>query len=259
MAETRPQFQNVQYEFTAHLRDPENKPAPAEIEDRRMEIYRGLLYRNVQGFIANGFPVLRNLYDDEPWHTMIRDFFSNHQSHSPYFRDIAQEFIDYLKNERTPQTEDPPFLLELAEYERLEATLTVADTDIDWNSIDRDGDLMHAVPVLSPLMQLNRYQYPVQKIQPDFQPQTPPEQPTYLLVYRDQQDKVGFMEVNPMTARLIALMNKNTDKTGEEILKILAREIPGTREDVILHGGHTTLVQLREKDVILGSRLTQPR
>ena len=255
MAEARPKFQNVQYAFTAHLRDPDRKPAPAEIEDRRMEIYRGLLYRNVQGFIANGFPVLRKLYEDDAWHKMIRDFFSNHQSHSPYFRDIAQEFIDYLRTERIAQPEDPPFLLELAEYERLEATLTVAEADIDWNCINPEGDIMNAAPVLTPLMQLNRYEYPVHQIKPDFQPQSPPEQSTFLLVYRDQQDKVGFMEVNPMTARLIDLINENPSKTGEEVLKTLAQEIPSMREDVILHGGHTILVQLREKDIILGTRL----
>ena len=253
MAEARPDFQNVQYEFTAHLRDPDNKAAPAAIEDRRLEIYRGLLYRNVQKFVANGFPVLRKLYDDESWHKMIRDFFSNHQSHSPYFKDIAKEFIDYLSKEREPQPEDPPFLLELADYERLETTLTVVDAEVDWDRIDRDGDLMNAAPVLSPTMQLNRYEYPVQKIKPDFQPQTPPEQATFLLVYRDQADKVGFMEVNPMTARLIDLINEHPEQTGEEILKTLAQEIPSVREDVILHGGHTTLTQLREKDIILGT------
>lgn len=256
MAEPRPSFQDVQYEFTAHLRDPDKNKAPAEIEDRRLEIYRGLFYRNVQGFIANGFPVTRKLYEDEPWHKMIRDFFSIHQSHSPYFKDITKEFIDYLNKEREPQPEDPPFLRELAHYEWLEIMLTFADIDIDWESINRDGDLMSGMPALSPVTQLNQYAYPVQKIKPSFQPETPPEQPTFLLVYRDQKDEIGFMEVNPMTAHLIDLINENPDRTGEEILKILAQEIPSMREDVILHGGHTTLVQLREKDVILGTRVT---
>ena len=254
MAEPRPKFQEVQYEFTAHLRDPDNNSAPPGIEDRRLEIYRGLLYRNVQGFIANGFPVLRKLYEDEPWHKMIREFFSTHRSHSPYFKDITKEFIDYLNNEREPQPEDPPFLRELAHYEWLEIMLTFADIDIDWESINRDGELMTGIPALSPIMQLNRYEFPVQKIKPDFQPEVPPEQATFLLVYRDQKDEIGFMEVNPMTARLIDLIDENPDKTGEEILKVLAQEIPSMREDVILHGGHTTLVQLREKDIILGTR-----
>ena len=40
-------FQDKQYEFAAHLRDPENVPAPDGIEDRRMGIYRELFYNNL--------------------------------------------------------------------------------------------------------------------------------------------------------------------------------------------------------------------
>ena len=56
-----------------------------------------------------------------------------------------------------------------------------------------------------------------------------------------------------MTARLVELIAEN-NKTGEEILLGLAKEIPSIAEDVILHGGHTTLTQLREKDIILGTK-----
>lgn len=256
MPEAEHNFKDVQYQFTAHIRDPEKNPAPTEIEDRRMEIYRGLLYRNVQGFIANGFPVTRKLYADEAWHKMIRDFFSNHRSHSPYFKDISKEFIKYLANEREPQPEDPPFLHELTHYEWLEIMLSFIDVDIEWTSVKKDGDLMHEIPVLSPLIQLNKYAYPVHKIKPSFQPDTPPEQVTFILVYRNQQDKVGFMEMNPMTARLVELIAENETYTGEEILKNLAQEIPSLREDIILHGGHTTLTQLREKDIVLGTQVS---
>ena len=256
MPETNKNFQDVQYQFTAHIRDPEKFPAPSEIEDRRMEIYRGLLYRNVHGFISNGFPVLKKLYSEQDWHKMIRDFFSNHQSHSPYFKDISREFLDYLNNERKPHAEDPKFLSELAHYEWLEIMLTFVDAEIDWTSINKQGDLMHEVPALSPLIQLNQYQYPVHKIKPDFLPESAPEQPSFLIVYRDQQDKVGFMELNPMTARLVELVATNDTSTGEELLKNLAKEIPSLREEVILHGGHSTLVQLKEKDIILGTKVT---
>ena len=254
MPEPEQKFKEVQYEFTAHLRDPDNNPAPSEIEDRRLEIYRGLLYRNVQGFLANGFPVTRKLYNDEDWHRMVRDFFSNHQSHSPYFRDISKEFLIYLNEERTPQPEDPIFLLELAHYEWLEIMLSFIDVEINKDSINQEGNLLKQIPVLSPLAELNRYDYPVHKIKPDFQPKAAPEQPTFILVYRDQQDKVGFMEMNPMTARLVELMASNETQTGEEILLTIANEIPSLSQEVILHGGHTALTQLREKDIVLGSK-----
>ncbi len=252
MSKAQQHFKDVQYQFTAHIRDPDNNPAPSDIEDRRMEIYRGLFYRNVQGFLVSGFPVTRKLYSEENWHKMVRDFFSNHKSHSPYFKDISKEFVTFLSDERQAQPEDPAFLLELTHYEWLEIMLSFLDADIDWAHIKKDGNLMKEIPVLSPLMQLNRYEYPVHKIRPDFQPDTPPEQASFLLVYRDQKDKVGFMEMNPMTARLVELVAES-NKTGEQMLLGLAKEIPSIAKDVILHGGHTTLTQLREKDIILGT------
>ena len=254
MPESAHNFKDIQFEFTAHLRDPEKNPAPANIEDRRMEIYRGLLYRNVQGFLASGFPVTRKLYSEEDWHRMVRSFFSLHKSHSPYFKDISKEFLVYLNEERAPQPEDPAFLLELTHYEWLEIMLSFLDAEIEWSAINKDGNLLKQVPVLSPLVQLNRYDYPVHKIKPDFQPDTTPEQPTFILVYRDQQDKVGFMEMNPMTARLVELVANNENQTGEEILLAIAKEIPSLSQDIVLHGGHTTLTQLREKDVVLGTK-----
>ena len=58
-------FIETQYQFAATIRDPENKPAPDNIEPRRMTIYRELFYNNIEGFIANGFPVLRQITIDE--------------------------------------------------------------------------------------------------------------------------------------------------------------------------------------------------
>ena len=45
-------FKDVQYAFTRHMRDPESNPAPEGIEDRRIGVYRELVYNNIEGFIA---------------------------------------------------------------------------------------------------------------------------------------------------------------------------------------------------------------
>jgi hypothetical protein len=253
MPDSQQNFKDVQYQFTAHIRDPDNNPPPAGIEDRRMEIYRGLLYRNIEGFISNAFPVIRKLYSDEDWHKMIRDFVSSHQSQSPYFKEIALEFIHYLTEERQPLAEDPAFLHELAHYEYLEIFLKFADADIDWQHINREGDLLGGSLVLSPFIQLNRYQYPVHNLPALEQMEHAPDVPTFLLVYRNLDDDVGFMEVNPMTARLIELISERPQLSGKEILLDLARELPDLREDVVLHGGHTTYRELKQKDIILGT------
>jgi len=107
-------FKDVQYAFTRHMRDPESNPAPEGIEDRRIGVYRELVYNNIEGFIANSFPVLRKITADEQWHEMLRDYVCRHQAHTPLFPRMPLEFLQYLEDERQGHPEDPDFILELA-------------------------------------------------------------------------------------------------------------------------------------------------
>jgi uncharacterized protein len=249
-----PAFKKHQYDFTAHIRDPDKNPMPEGIEDRRMNIYRELLYNNIESFIASGFPVIRQLYDDDSWQRMIRDFFANHQSHSPYFLEISQEFIDYLQNEREPQAEDPAGLIELAHYEWVELALHVADESIDMTDIDANGDLLAQRPVLSPLAWPLVYQFPVHKMGPENLPETAPEQPSYLVVYRNRNDEMNFLELNPVTARLIALLQENESFTGLDAIEQIAEEMEHPDPDVVKLGGRAALQELQQYGIIIGTQ-----
>lgn len=248
-----PAFKKHQYEFTAHIRNPQANDRPEGIEDRRMGIYRELLYNNVEGFIASGFPVLRDIYNDEDWHEMVRDFFANHQCQSPYFLEISQEFIDYLQNERQPQQGDPAGLVELAHYEWVELALHVSDESISMDNIDANGDLLEGRPVFSPLAWPLAYQFPVHTMGPDNLPQEAPEQPSYLVVYRNRNDKVNFLEINPVTARLISLLQENESFTGLDAIEHIAKEMNHPNPDVVKQGGLAALQELQQYGIILGT------
>ena len=252
MAKTN--FQDIQYAFTAHLRDPENNPAPEGIEDRRMAIYRELFYNNIEGFIARGFPVIRRIYNEENWHRMVRDFFSRHKSRSPYFLEISQEFLAYLQNEREAQPEDPTGLLELAHYEWVELALSVSDETNQLDGIDANGDLLTGHPVFSPLAWPLAYSLPVHKMSADYLPEPTPEQPTYLVVYRNRNDKVKFMEINPVTARLLYLLKNDTALSGREALAQISEEMNHPNPAVVMHGGLNALQELHAYGIILGTR-----
>ncbi len=248
-----PAFKQAQYAFTAHLRNPQQNPAPAHIEDRRMGIYRELLYNNIEGFIRGAFPVLRTLYNDSHWHRMVRDFFAHHQSHSPYFLEISQEFLGYLQNERAPQAEDPAGIRELAHYEWVELALNVSDASIDLSTIDPNGDLLQGHPVLSPLAWPLAYQFPVHKICTDYLPQQAPAQPTYLVVYRNRNDEVKFMEINAVTARLLHLLQEDAGCSGHQAIAQIVTEMQHPNPAVVLQGGHDALQQLHSAGIILGT------
>lgn len=249
----KPNLKEIQFAFTAHLRDPENNPAPDAIEDRRMGIYRELFYNNVEGFLHKGFPVIRSIYNDEDWHRMVRDFFSRHKSQSPYFLEISQEFLTYLQDEREPQPEDPAGLLELAHYEWVELALTVADETIELDKLDPNGDLLTGHPVLSPVAWSLAYQFPVHKMGPDYLPEQAPEQPSYLVVYRNRNDKVKFMELNLVTARLLHLLEEDENLSGQQALDQITQEMNHPNPEVVINGGLSTLQELQSSGIILGT------
>lgn len=247
------EFQKYQYNFTKHLRDPQNNAIPEGIEARRMAIYSDLLFNNIEGFIASGFPVLQSLYSESAWQNLVRNFFANHQNSTPYFVEISQEFLLFLQNEYAPTPEDPAYLLELAHYEWVELNLIVSKANNTLQDINPHGDLLAHPPAISALVMPLAYQWDVQHICTNYQPETPPEQPTYLIVHRNDDDEVKFIEANPVTARLVALIQENTGQSGQQILEQIAEEMHHPEPDLIIQGGHQILLKLQKSGVLLGT------
>jgi len=247
-------FKQTQYAFAAHIRDPQRHPCPQDVEDRRMNIYRELFYNNVESFMASSFPVLRNIMKDEHWHALIRDYFSRHKAGTPLFPEMPREFLHYLQNEHEPQDNNPPFLLELAHYEWVELALTLADEETDYTQINSSGDLLEHHPVLSSLAWPLQYNYPVHQIGPDYLPDKPADNPTYIIVYRNQNDEIGFLEINPVTARLLQLLSEQPARSGRNILEQIATEINHSSPEVVVQGGLTILQDLQARDIILGTQ-----
>ena len=247
----KPAFIEKQYEFAAHIRNPEIHPRPADIESRRMNIYTELFYNNIESFISTGFPVLRELTSDDDWHAMVRDFMHRHQCKTPYFMEISEEFLDYLQNERQ-QANDPQWMLELAHYEWVELALSVLDEDSGMDSVDPNGDLLEHAPQLSPLAWPLAYQYPVHRIGPDFRPESP--EPVQLIVYRDKDDDITFIEINPVTARLLEMIAADEATTGRQMLEQIAAEIEHPDPSAVIEGGLSILKDLRERGILTGTR-----
>lgn len=247
-----PEFQRRQYEFAAHIRDPERNAAPDGIEERRMAIYRELFFNNLRNLLGSTFPVLKKLSGAKRWDRLIREFMAQHQAKTPYFLEIPKEFLAFLQTEHAPGSDDFPFLLELAHYEWVELTLSVSTAVDDLARIDADGDLLDGVPVLSVLAWPLAYQYPVHRISEKFQPQKPGEQPTFLVVYRNPDHEVRFMEINSVTAALLDKIANNTDqRSGRDLLCRLAEEIGYAAGALVDHGAEV-LAEMRTRGIVPG-------
>ena len=197
---------SLQTRFAAHIRNPQAVAAPEDIEDRRMAIYRDLFFNNISGFLSGNFPVLKSLYTDTAWARLCRDFYSEYRCHTPLFPELPREFLQYLQDHRQDHEGDPPFLLELAHYEWVELALSLDEAEIDDIYVNPDGDLLSGTPVLSPLAWPLSYQYPVHQIRVEHQPQTPPNEPTHLLVWRLPDFSIKFMQLSDISLLLVQKM-----------------------------------------------------
>ena len=249
-----PEFQRKQYEFAAHIRDPENNAAPDGIEDRRMAIYRNLFFNNLRNLLGSTFPVLKKLSGKDRWDQLIREFMARHQSQTPYFLEIPKEFLDFLEHEHKPAEGDFPFLLELAHYEWVELALSVSTDIDDLAAVDPDGDLLNGTPAMSVLAWPLAYRYPVHRLSEKYQPAEPDEKLTYLTIYRDAHGDISFMELNAVTAGLLEKISNNDEqKTGLELLGDLAVEIDFDPDALVEHGSRA-LAELRAANILLGTR-----
>jgi hypothetical protein len=243
-----PEFQRYQLAFAAHIRDPKAHPRPPGVEARRMKIYSELLFNNIEGFLLACFPVLRQVLGARKWARLVRAFFSTHRSRTPYFRQIPDEFIQFLQNEWTPPEGYPPFLLALAHYEWIELALSVSNRGLD-RAVDSAGDLLDGVPLLNPVLANLRYDWPVHRIAPR---RTVHPAESWLLVFRDAADQVQFSEINAFTARLLTLLEAGT-LSGRAALQHIAVESRHPDPAVVLQAGGALLDDLRARGAILGT------
>ena len=241
-------FKAKQLEFAAYIRDPENNPPPADVSPQRMAMYRELFFNNIDSFLSVNFPVLRTILNDRQWFELGQDFFARHVSQAPYFSQIPEEFLDYLQNERDSSA-DFGFMLELAHYEWVEMALSIAKETVPANHQNLD-DLKNQRIRLSPLAWPLAYQYPVQKISPAFLPETAPEPATFLVVYRNPEDEVNFIEITPITYRLLQIIQEHEGALAADCLKQVAEESKHPNPDMIMAGGLQILKELAEKTVI---------
>jgi hypothetical protein len=249
-----PKFFQIQREFTRYLRDPDHAPIPREVKPEQIAIYSRAVIANIETFMGDNFPRVKEVLDSEHWSEMVRDYFIRHESKTSLFVDLSGEFLIYL-DELRDSPEDPAFLYELAHFEHLE---NVVSTDEYWIAPDstiRQDKVISAVPVLNPTTQLVRYAFPVHVIDADNQPALAPVTPTFIVAFRDRANQFGFMNVNLATARIVELLLDETPRTGREVLEKVSVELQSVDIDAVIRAGLQILNRLVERDVITGAKL----
>lgn len=241
-------FHQLQHAFSQHLKNPERYPAPSELEERRLAIYRDLFFNNILGFLGNGFPVLQSLYDAPVWRQLCRTFYHQHHSRSPYFVDISKEFVEFLANEYQPLPSDPPFLAELAHYEWVELAISINNDELSGEHWDGEQDYSNVQ--MSELAWLLSYQFPVHKICPEFQPQQS-SGPYFFVVCRDSDDEVCFIGIDQVNAFMLNHIEQYGPIELEHLFNAMGQAMPHFPAGQLREQGKKALDAFLQKQVLM--------
>ncbi len=212
--------QSLKLELAKAIRDPNFNHS---FEQRRIAIYQELFFNNIEGFCGSGFPVLKSIFVEETstslksmadfteanlWLSLVRRFLIFSENHSPYFVDIAEQFLTFLAQDTYFQKYLEKFLwaLELAHYEWVELNVSLQDlatTDLELQNLkDFITKATNRFKVADSAWAL-AYQYPVHTISSKVCDVIEPT-PTFLVVYLNEEHEVAFIQTN---AHLIQLLN----------------------------------------------------
>ena len=238
------EFQRYQLEFTAHIRNPKANKKPEKVDDARMAVYREIVFNNIFGAVSACFPVCVQVLGKHAWEKLVRQFFANYQSTSPIFREIPQQFLQFLNTAGNL----PAYFQQLAHYEWVELATNTQRTEAA--NLSKKMDLLNEKPILAPAHMLLEYDYAVHKISKRNQPKITEQ--TYLLVFRNSEFKVKFIELNPTTYQLLRLIQEN-NMAGEQALMELAKDINYSDIDAVIQFGAEILLDLASQQAIIGS------
>ena len=214
-----------------------------------MQVYETLIRNNLERFLAGAFPIAKKLLGEPHWDALVRACLEHHGCGSPYFREIGQEFLSFLRSDAAPEV--PDFLPELCHYERVPTVLRRAETPSPAKQIDPAGKLLTQSVAVSPLAWPLSYRYPVHQISAESRADEVQPQPTWLIAWRRSDDSVGVMASNALTHRLLALLRDG--HTGQGALDRLAEALPGATKARLDPQGAAILARLRDAGVLLGT------
>ena len=178
--ETSAQYQ---HRFAQAIREGE---AADGLPQERLNVYIRLIRNNIHSFIDRCYTETLQYLDSGEWGRLKEDFIRDARAQTPYFQEIAGEFLQYCQS--LPLSDD---LLALMDFEHTQLLAEVAQTDNQASPADSD-DLAYT---LSPAAFVRCYHYDVtDELQ---------AAETAVLVWRDSEDDVMYQTLDDFDALLL--------------------------------------------------------
>lgn len=253
--------QAVRAQLGRYALSSEDRAALEGGELRRLAIYRELVRARLKEAIELQAPRSVALLGErfEAW---FSSFLADRGPQTQYLRDVAGEFLDYVAPRWQHEPSIPAYLIELARHEALEFEIAALPPS---RQATRAASAMGAELSLEAGLEfceaarLVRYDYAVQRWLNDAEglaASEPERTPTALLVYRDPEHEVRFLELTPLAASIIERLYEGL-ALGPALTSALSRHQTALEPEVLEQCAEL-LADLSERGVILGPVHREP-
>ncbi len=225
--------------------------ALAKAGAERILVYRALVHNRLRVATREFIPRAAARRGKPGFRADFDGFMQAHASKSFFLRDVPAEFVEWVAPRWAADDSLPPFLGDLARHELLE-------TDV--RNDPAGGEPASELPIDLELpirfdgsARLMQYGWAVHELPLAIEDESaPPQRPTSLLVYRDAQVKVRYLELTPWaTAVLEQLLVR---KLGvREGLLAAAAAVGEPLDDDKLARAATLFAELVDHTVLLGA------
>lgn len=208
------------------LRLPGRAPLPEGMDPERVRMLQQMVFIDFKRMLTESFPRSADLLGADAWRPLIRRYMALHACRTPLFGEVAGEFVCWLQHQ--PALPHPA-LANLAHMEWAKVTLQQLDAPPLPPAAELDPlDVpLRRSPLAWPLV----YRWPVQSTAP-LDANSPPTQPTALLLQRDDAGRVAVGRVGDWAALLLIDIGQRPGLRGQVYMERLAQHCRQSLQDV---------------------------
>ncbi|MEZ4225598.1 MAG: DUF2063 domain-containing protein [Polyangiaceae bacterium] len=208
-------------------------------------LVRGTLWEALHASIPRTMARLGGVFE-EYFDAFLKD--AGPRTH--YLRDAIAEFLTYAAPLWLNDPRVPAYIPELARHEHsqiLVGSMLARDPAVQPEALELDAGLCFIEAV-----KLMHYDHAVHELTDSEADRTPPvARPTHLLVYRNPEHEVRYLELSPLAARIVEATLEERCSL-RDALTHSCEELGTELDDTVLSGTAHLLADLAERGVLLG-------
>jgi hypothetical protein len=218
---------------------------------RRLGLYRQLVRHNVVNVVGTMLERTRARLDAHvpgEFDRSVDGFLASQGPRTPHLRDVPSELLSWAAPRWRADARIPAWLPDHAELELVDFTIGVAPRPPEpppLAEVTADRSLVFGDPRI--IVHLEWAVHESREVD-----EQPAKRPVHLLVYRDAQHAVRYLELTPLASSILELLF-----AGRPLAKAMVEACASSghpMDDAVLGGAARLLADLGERGVLLGAR-----